>query len=103
MSAARLAALLVVLGVPACLPRPPAGTGGASFLQISWDNYKERYIHASGYVLDAQITGGTLGLDAVALGALQHAFANLSPEIYATDGVAVPALRPAPTTARSSS
>lgn len=58
MSAARLAALLVVLGVPACLPRPPAGTGGASFLQISWDNYKERYIHASGYVLDRTRGGG---------------------------------------------
>lgn len=49
----RLAALLLVIAVPACLPlsSPPA-TGGAGFLNASWDAYKDRYLHSAGYVLD---------------------------------------------------
>ncbi|WP_347350580.1 ROK family transcriptional regulator [Intrasporangium sp.] len=48
---------------------------------------------ASGFVLDAEITGGRLGLDAVALGALYQAFTRFSTEIYVTSGVPAPRLR----------
>ena len=53
MTLARRAALLLVFAVPACLPlSSPPPTGGAGFLQASWDAYKDRYLHANGYVLD---------------------------------------------------
>lgn len=45
-------AAAVALTASACLPPPPIATGGSGFLQSSWDAYKDRYLHSSGYVLD---------------------------------------------------
>jgi endo-1,4-beta-D-glucanase Y len=52
VTAARPAALLLALAVSACLPPRPAATGGTSLIESSWDAYKDRYLHATGYVLD---------------------------------------------------
>ncbi len=53
MTLARRAALLLVFAAPACLPlSSPPVADGAGFLQTSWDAYKDRYLHTTGYVLD---------------------------------------------------